>query len=114
LGSRPVGGDIEAHPGDEDAIEKALQNRWKALVPNRVEEDKRFRRQQSIGVAGDWFAVDRDVMVANALLLTQDRIETFRIEVAIINVVTACLQCFDGLPMQSGAEARCDRISVEN
>jgi hypothetical protein len=53
-------------------------------------------------------------MVANSLLFTQDRIEAFRIEVAIINVVTACLQRFDGLLMQRGAEARCDRIGVEN
>ena len=46
----PVGANRETYAGDEDAIEEAFEDRWKSLVPNRIDEDQRFSRQKSIGI----------------------------------------------------------------
>ena len=66
---RSVGADCEAHPGNEDAVEEAFQDRGKPLVPNRVDEDQSFRRQQTIGIGRNRPPVERDVMVLYPLLL---------------------------------------------
>ena len=47
----PVGTDRETYAGDENAVEEAFEYRWKSLVPNRIDEDQRFRRQKPIGIA---------------------------------------------------------------
>ena len=57
------------------------------MIPNRINEDQRFRRQKPIGVGGDGPPIEVDVMVLHPLLLTKNRIETLCVEVAIINLV---------------------------
>lgn len=42
----PIGSDIEAHAGNENSIEMALQNCRKTFIPNRINEDKRFGSQR--------------------------------------------------------------------
>jgi hypothetical protein len=42
---RAVGTDLETHSGNEDAVKEALEDRGKPLVPNRIDQDQRFRRQ---------------------------------------------------------------------
>jgi hypothetical protein len=77
------------YPGNEDAVEEALQDRGKPLVPNRIDQDQCFRRQQTIGIGRDRRSVELDIMILHPLLLAHDRIKGFGVKVAIIDFVTA-------------------------
>jgi hypothetical protein len=91
---------------------KALQDRGKPLVPNRIDEDQRFGRRQPIGIGRDGRPVELDVMVLHPLPLTHDRIKAFGVEVAIVDLVAARTQSRDDLPIQRRAETYGDWIGV--
>jgi hypothetical protein len=67
---------IEADSGNEDPVEKTPQNRRKTFIPNGINKDERFCRQQSVGIAGDRLAVNLDIMVANSLCTSRWAVET--------------------------------------
>src|ERR1700722_1006835 len=100
----PVGANRETYTGDEDAVEEAFEDRWKSLVPNRIDEDQRFRRQKPIGIARGGRAIELDVMVLNSLSLTQDRVKSFCVEIAVVDLVAARAQSRDDLAMQLRTE----------
>jgi hypothetical protein len=51
-------------------------------------------------------------MVLRPLLLTQNRIEAFRVEIAVVDLVPSRPQGLDDLAMQSRAEADGDWIGI--
>src|ERR1700722_1343211 len=104
----PLGANCKTYTGDEDAVEEAFKDRWKSLVPNRIDEDQRFRRQKPIGIARDGSPIELDVMVLNSLSLTQDRVESFCVEIAVVGLVAARAQSRDDITMQSRAETGAD------
>lgn len=108
----PVGANRETYAGDEDAVEEAFEDRWKSLVPNRVDEDQRFRGQKPIGIGRDGRPIELDVMVLNSLSLTQDRVESFCVKIAVVDLVPARAQSRDDLAMQRRTETGGDRVGV--
>jgi hypothetical protein len=108
----PVWANREAYAGDEDAIEEAFENRGKSLVPNRIDEDQRFRRQKPIGVGRNERPIELDVMVLNSFSLTQDRVESFCVEITVVDLVAARAQSRDDLAMQPRAETGADWVCI--
>ena len=53
-------------------------------------------------------------MVLRPLLLTQNRIEAFRVKIAVVDLVASRPQGLDDLAMQSRAEAGDDWIGIYN
>ena len=53
-------------------------------------------------------------MVLHSLLLAQHWIETFCVEIAVINLVPPRLQSLDDLAMQHRAETTSDWIGIQN
>jgi hypothetical protein len=109
---RPVGANRETYAGDEDAIEEAFEDRRKSLVPNRIDEDQRFSRQKPIGIGRNGLPIELDVMVLNSLSLTQDRVESFCVEIAVVDPVAARAQSRDDLAMQPRAETGADWVCI--
>jgi hypothetical protein len=102
---RPIRAHREAHAGNENSVEEALQDCWKALIPNWINQDERFCGQKPIGVGADVRPVELYVMVLRSLLLTQNRIEAFRVKIAVVDLVPSRPQGVDDLAMQGRVEA---------
>jgi hypothetical protein len=108
----PVGANRETHAGDEDAVEEAFEDRWKSLVPNSLDEDQRFRGQKPIGIGRDGRPIELDVMVLSSLSLTQDRVESLCVKIAVVDLVPARAQSRYDLTVQPRAETSADWVCI--
>jgi hypothetical protein len=76
----------KAHAGNANSVEKAFQDRRKALISNWINQDHRFGGEKPIRIGLDMRAVELDVMVLHPLFLTENRIEVFRVKIAVVDL----------------------------
>ena len=92
---------------------RSLEDRRKPHVPDRERKHERLGGQETIH-RGDVATVHRQVVVVDPILSRRHRIEAFRVEIAIVDLVTPRAQDLDDFGMQGRAETRLDRMGEQD
>src|SRR5581483_12152631 len=71
----------------EDPVEKALQDRRIAIVPDRVDDDEALGGEQPVDIALNRLRAEREVVIVEPFLARHDRVEVLRVKVAIVDIV---------------------------
>ena len=103
----------ESDARHEDAVEKSLQNRREAVMPDRRDEDERFGGEQAIDVRTRLDSIRGRIEITKVGLARHDRIEALRIKIAIVDLMPALTKRFDDTAVERPEKSGLDRMRIE-
>ena len=106
--------DEDGDARQKHALEIALHDRGQAVEPDGKYEDERFGRPQALNVSFDSARIGVRIDIANKSLPGKDRVELLRIEVEIVDAMSARPQHLDDARVHRGNETRFQRMREDD